>query len=552
MINLKVFVSSPGDVSKEREEVRRVIQDLENSHLVRGKLHFEIIAWDDPHAASPMEGTVTPQESVNRYTGRPADCDLTLVILWSRIGTVLPLDVLRPDGSRYESGTVWEYEDAKTAGKPVWLYRCSTEPQVGLKDPDFERKRNQYLAVENFFGAFRNPDGSLHAGINTYTDPKDFAKQLRQHLEAFINDRLGLGSAAQPVVSPNDPLVMQIIATLTGQLESKDSEIAALRSQNAELEAQLKAAVARTLTDAAQPEASPEQIGAAEALKAGDTKPAEALMREEEHSAAEAAASPQATREDEIAARRRAAELAREQGALAFSYDVRAALVAYQRAAEYEPEDTWTWIYIGDLQLALGDSGEASRSYDSAREAAEAQCAAEPEDEVAQHDLASAHERTGNVLLAQGSLDAALAAYRERHAIAEALAARDAATTEWQRDLSVSHEKIGEVLVAQGDLGGALDAYRKSLDIFEALAARDAANTGWQRDLSVSHERIGDVLVAQGDLGGALAAYRKSLDIREALAARDAANVQWQIDVAISCAIDSARIKYQPNERFVV
>ncbi len=190
MLTLRIFVSSPGDVAEERAAVRRVTTELEGSHLLRGMVHFQIIAWDDPHAASPMEAGVTPQDSVNRYTGRPSDCDLTLVILWSRIGTVLPPNVLRADGSRYGSGTVWEFEDASSAHRPVWIYRRGSKPQIDLDDPDFDDKRNQYAAVNHFFAGFKSPDGSLRSGVNTYADPADFARLLRQHLEAFVGERL--------------------------------------------------------------------------------------------------------------------------------------------------------------------------------------------------------------------------------------------------------------------------------------------------------------------------------------------------------------------------
>jgi len=64
MLTLRIFISSPGDVAEERAAVRRVTTELEGSHLLRGKVHFQIIAWDDPHAASPMEAGVTPQDSV--------------------------------------------------------------------------------------------------------------------------------------------------------------------------------------------------------------------------------------------------------------------------------------------------------------------------------------------------------------------------------------------------------------------------------------------------------------------------------------------------------
>ena len=84
---LRVFISSPGDVVEERKLARETLQALEGSHLLRGKMGFEIVAWDDEHAAAPMDARESPQVSVNRYTGRPADGHLTVLILWSRIRT---------------------------------------------------------------------------------------------------------------------------------------------------------------------------------------------------------------------------------------------------------------------------------------------------------------------------------------------------------------------------------------------------------------------------------------------------------------------------------
>ena len=65
------------------------MQARERSQLLKGRVHFEVIAWDDEYASAPIDGRQTPQASVNRCTGCPVDCDLTLIILWSRIGTCL-------------------------------------------------------------------------------------------------------------------------------------------------------------------------------------------------------------------------------------------------------------------------------------------------------------------------------------------------------------------------------------------------------------------------------------------------------------------------------
>jgi hypothetical protein len=42
----------------------------------------------------------------------PSECDIVLVIFWSRMGTPLSDEHCKPDGTPYHSGTEWEYFDA--------------------------------------------------------------------------------------------------------------------------------------------------------------------------------------------------------------------------------------------------------------------------------------------------------------------------------------------------------------------------------------------------------------------------------------------------------
>lgn len=534
-LTLRVFLSSPGDVAEERRRAREVMETLEAGHLLRGRVRFDIVAWDDERAAVPMDGRETPQTSVNRYAGRPADCDLTLVVLWSRLGTPLPPDIARPDGTRYQSGTVWEYEDATAANRPVFVYCRTDTPQIALDAPDFEARRAQFAAVKGFFARFTNTEGSLQAGFNSYPDPERFSDLLRQHLEAFVNDRLGGRSTVTlPAVTPDDPRVEQILILINElgrknrQLAEKDAEIERLVRERDDLR---RAAIARTLTAAAQPDASADAVSAAHALSTGDTRPAEVLLRHQEREETGQLGRADA---DEAALRGRAAALAREQGALAMGHDVKAALTAYLRAAEYEPGATWTHFFVGDLYLRLGTLELAMQSYRTAAGTARDRLQRMPGDAEAQRDLSVSENKIGDVLVAQGDYPAALASYRQALAIAEALAARDPLNARWQRDLSVSQNKIGDFLMIRGNHADALVAYRQGLEIRETLAARDPAATLSQHDLSMSHDRIGDVLAAQGDRPGALAAYRQALAIRTVLAGQDPASPQWQRDLSVS------------------
>ena len=184
---LRIFLSSPGDVAEERKYAIDLIKDLlPYRPAFRDKVTCEVVAWDDPAAQIPMLANETPQESVNRTRPRPATCDITVVILWSRMGTPLPGSIRKANGEPYMSGTEWEYLDAFTSPlKPaILVYRRTGEQELALRDP------NQLENLDTFFKQFRNPDGSLAGGINEYKSPSDFNNLLRQHLEEIVFQKL--------------------------------------------------------------------------------------------------------------------------------------------------------------------------------------------------------------------------------------------------------------------------------------------------------------------------------------------------------------------------
>ncbi len=470
-----------------------------------------VMDWLVAAGHQPVHSYVPNSDTVRESCLDDVDgCDLYVLILGHRYG-------FQPaDGNPEKlSITQLEFRRAILAGVPRIALIKTSVADIRLTDMRDSHKWALLLAFEDEVrrklrpAEFSDPQG-LIVGLSTGV-PSELEKIQKRTRGAVV-------------VSPNDPQVIAIVATLTAELDRKNRRID-------ELEEQLRAATVHTLTVAAQPGATGLEKAAAVALKAGDSVPAEALLKEQERRETAQIGQPGA---DDIRQRREAATLARQQGALAMGHDVSVALEAYQRASEYEPEDVWTHFSIGDLHVLLGDLEMAKDSFERAQAIVIPQTARHPADTQAERDLSVSYNRIGGVLAAQGDQPAALAAYRKALDIAEKLAARDTANTQWQRDLSVSHEKIGNMLAAQGDGPESLDAYRTSLEIRERLAARDPANTQWQRDLSVSHNKIGDMLTTQGDQPAALAAYRRSLDIAEKLAARDPANTEWQRDVSIS------------------
>ena len=187
--HIRVFLSSPGDVVEERHRARSVLQRIDRTPLLKGRVTIEVVSWDDPDAPAPMDAGLTPQEAVNRGLAKPSDCDLSVVIIWARMGTPLS-EPRKPDGSQFLSGTEWEYWDARNAGKPIFLYRKTARPMVDLDDPDLTEKQRQKKLVDRFFSQFTGPDGSLTGGYTSYETADEFEKRLEQDVQSFVRQVL--------------------------------------------------------------------------------------------------------------------------------------------------------------------------------------------------------------------------------------------------------------------------------------------------------------------------------------------------------------------------
>ena len=198
--HLRIFLSSPGDVSEERDIARELIdRELSKGPFIRGRVTFDPVSWDDPYASATMPAHLSPQDAINQgILPKPSACDVVIVILWGRFGTPLPKIHVNSDGTPFQSGTEWEYEDAlkaaKASDKPtIFLYRRSQTPLIEINDPEFDAKRAQYQKVEAFFDRLRDDDGALIGSYHPYSGPDDFRRLLRQHLESVVSIALGQG-----------------------------------------------------------------------------------------------------------------------------------------------------------------------------------------------------------------------------------------------------------------------------------------------------------------------------------------------------------------------
>jgi tetratricopeptide (TPR) repeat protein len=180
---LRVFVSSPGDVGRERVLTGHVLDRLQGEFSRRVEL--EPYFWEH----EPMRATMDFQGNIPK----PSTFDIVICILWSRLGSPLNEKYRRADGSPYESGTEYEFEDANEArqllGKPELLvYRNRQQPMIPI-EPEAERneKIRQFDALQIFLKRwFMNPDGTIRIASNNYQDLGSFEEKLESNLRDLI------------------------------------------------------------------------------------------------------------------------------------------------------------------------------------------------------------------------------------------------------------------------------------------------------------------------------------------------------------------------------
>lgn len=193
---MRIFVSSPGDVAEERIIAQRVLQRI--AHRYENSIQIEPIFWEH----EPLTATSTFQDQIVL----PSESDIVITILWSRIGTRLPAHITREDGTRYDSGTEFEFEDAaagfRKSGTPdLMVYRKMADPVVSLSDRAKRDERIQQWDRLNTFIEkwFHAKDGSLTAAFHPFDTSSRFEEHLELHLAKLIEK--GLRKKGLPLVN---------------------------------------------------------------------------------------------------------------------------------------------------------------------------------------------------------------------------------------------------------------------------------------------------------------------------------------------------------------
>lgn len=196
MNTLRIFISSPGDVGEERVIAQRIIKRLQEEFA--GRISLAPLFWEH----EPLLAVSGFQEQIPL----PSEtADICVFILWSRLGTPLPENITRPDGSRYASGTEFEFEDAINGYREkrtpdLLVYRKTAERLSSLKNKvEVLERVAQQEAVEAFIKKwFESADGSsFTAAFHPFETPAHFEERLEVHLRKLIENSISTGTDSE-------------------------------------------------------------------------------------------------------------------------------------------------------------------------------------------------------------------------------------------------------------------------------------------------------------------------------------------------------------------
>jgi WD40 repeat protein len=178
-----IFVSSPADVEHERSLVKDVIERLGQEYLPYFTL--QAVLWE--------EEALTADRTFQAGLTQPEDCDIVLVILWTRLGSPLPEEPYRG-----MTGTEWEFINAveaseRQSGRPeVLVYKKTTPKLVDITDAAAAQDavEDRRRLDEFFRGHFFHDDNTFRRAFRVFDSDAAFRDLVEVQLRKLLNRRI--------------------------------------------------------------------------------------------------------------------------------------------------------------------------------------------------------------------------------------------------------------------------------------------------------------------------------------------------------------------------
>ena len=179
---VRIFVSSPSDVEHERAAVKDVVERLAQEY--RPYFQMQAVLWE--------EEALTADRTFQAGLTQPEDCDIVLVILWTRLGSPLPEEPYRG-----MTGTEWEFVNAveasaRTGVPEVLVYKKTAPKLVDITDASVAREAvEDRRRLDEFFRSnFFNEDNTFRRAFRTFDSDASFRELLEVQLRKLLNRRI--------------------------------------------------------------------------------------------------------------------------------------------------------------------------------------------------------------------------------------------------------------------------------------------------------------------------------------------------------------------------
>ena len=220
MKTIRVFVSSTGDVQKERHVAERVMRSIAaecNLPVSDSCSIFQRLAEEDGVSKNGAPKTEPDNQSPlllcpyfvdyqkpGMEVGYPGTIpntgqfDLVISILWSRLGNLLSSNFRMPDGSNPASGTDYEIgwaldQAGRNRGVPrLRVFRNCSNPTPPL-EPKEEREAfgRRWDSVREFFAHLKtNSDANGVGTFNNYNNLQEFEELFRGEFRDFLEGQI--------------------------------------------------------------------------------------------------------------------------------------------------------------------------------------------------------------------------------------------------------------------------------------------------------------------------------------------------------------------------
>ena len=185
---------------------------------------------------------------------------------------------------------------------------------------------------------------------------------------------------------------------------------------------------------------------------------------------------------------------------------------------------------IGDILWLSGRTADARSHFSQSMALAEARLASEPTNILARRDLASAHEKLGVLDQHAMNRSAANEHYGQSLTMRLALSNENPNDVEVLQELAIAHNRLGDVSTVTGKHADAFQHYSDAIKILIRLQDRNPTHG---HDLVLTYRRLGWARLALFDFDPAKSYLMQGLELAEKLAASDPDNATWRRDVLL-------------------